>query len=431
MSNAPRCFIAFIFSITVLFSWSYAGAGALEDALTEIERHSLHLIDIHACKPIIEKELREALEKDFLTPDDVVKQSAEEVKRRHACLDAYSVFHSPEEYQGILNSARGNYEDIGADVMTKDAAVVIQSITNGGPAERAGLQAGDIVKAIRDFGAPEAEEVKDIKDAVNKLRGQAGTPVFITVIRNGINLVFPVVRVKVKIETVYSRVLPSGIGYIRVTRHNEETANDFESALRAFRSGTTPPRVIVDMRDNRGGILDSPLQMAFYFSKNLSDVAVTIRERTKETVHTVGDLSTLFVDSKTGKRAEKSPGEFSDYVVIVLVNRNTVSGAELFSGIMHDWGREHGRFSVVGTVSYGKGIGQDTFTLSAGVGLKFTTFEFLVGNSRMVINGVGVRPTIGIPDTRKTHKDTLTEQDEQFIIAESMLRHIRISGLYD
>lgn len=310
----------------------------------------------------------------------------------------------------------GNFGGIGALLKNDSDAVIIESVMSGNPAERAGLKKGDVIVSIQNAESSQIIKIQNISHAVSVLHGKVGSVVFIHIARGVENLTLTVTREKIKLSTVSFQKLNSGVGYVQVTGHNEETADDFEEALRSFsKTEKETPRVIVDMRDNPGGTLYSSLEMLFYFSDNPKDIVTTLRERRKEDEKTIESLTGTFEYPKT--REKKKPGAFKDYKVIILVNNRSASAAEMFSGTMQDWGNAHGKFTVLGSRSYGKGVGQTVYKLSNGVGLKLTTFEFLVGNGKQKIQDIGVIPTKEVKDTRKIPEDTLTEEDAQFIAA--------------
>ncbi|MBI2108919.1 MAG: PDZ domain-containing protein [Parcubacteria group bacterium] len=394
----------------------YADPGAEKEVLELIEKYSLLQPNIELCKSTILEEFKEANESLQSTGEPIA-----DWEKRLACLDEHSSFLSEIEMHRMAEVTEGNFGGIGVTVAENDGKVIVDGVVAGKPADTAGIKAGDIIQSVRQNESSPVLEIKNFSDALDILRGEAGSSILITVMRGEAQLTFSVTREKIKLSTVAFKKLSSGVGYVQVTGHNEETADDFEIALRAIGNGEDAPRVIIDMRDNPGGNLFSPIEMLFYFSEKPEDIIVTIRDRTAEDVITVGSMRDGFVYPKTQEK--KKPGMFKDYVAIVLINEGTASAAEIFAGTMRDWGSAHGRFIILGAHSYGKGVGQTIYTLSGGMGLQLTTFEFLVGNEKKGIHKIGVIPTIEVKDLRGSPEETLTEKDIQFWLAEETLQY--------
>ncbi len=416
--------IALGVSLSILFVSLLARAdgGGLETALTFYKEYSLSGASVEQCRPILEKEFAEAANGNSVYGDNDPPFTREELSARLACLDVHSMFLTSDDMGRMTEKFRGNFGGIGANLKsdTNEDTVIIDGVTAGGAAERAGVRAGDVLLRARHSESSEEMEIKNVADAVSVLRGEVGSVVSVRIARGEEELVFSIIREKIKIPTVYPKKISSEVGYIQVTEHSDETADDFEEALQALKNEQGQTRVIVDMRDNLGGSLSSPLEMLFYFNDNPHDIALTIRERSTQEVKTVGSLVGTFVYPKTLEK--KSPGKFKDYIVVILINKNSASASEVFAGTMQDWGSFNGRFATVGTTSFGKGVGQGFFGLPGGMGFKLTTFEFLVGNAKQVIQSVGVVPYLNVEDSRTSAEDTTTEKDGQFIVAHEFIK---------
>ena len=157
--------------------------------------------------------------------------------------------------------------------------------------------------------------------------------------------------------------------------------------------------------------------MLYYFSDKPDDIMLTTKFKRNEEVKTIKNTFGAFIDPAT--KQLKSPGEFKDYRIVILANQRSYSAAEIFAGTMKDWG-----FTVVGSVTYGKGVGQTVFPLSDGSALTLTTFEYLVGNLKTSVNKKGVSPIFEAEDSRKLASDTLGANDNQFQKALEFLNKI-------
>ena len=289
----------------------------------------------------------------------------------NSCRDKYSDWYSKEEIELNEPDLEGKFGGIGLEVQNKDDKVVVISSIDGTPASRTSIKPNDIIVKIDN------KPVLNLNDAVTRLRGNAGTLVEITVKRGGSEILFKIVREVIIIHAVSTKVIdnPSGaIGYVKVKIFSETMPEDFRKEITNIRSqGIT--KFILDFRNNPGGLFHSALDLLSNFAR-LGDVSIVMRERNEETI---------FNNKKTGN--------FYDLKVVILINEGSASASEIVAGAMKDWG-----FPVVGTRSFGKGAGQTLVPLMNGSVLKLTTFEFLVGNSKTKINGIGVIPTHEVPD---------------------------------
>lgn len=427
MGNKPYRVVfhlALFFSILFFPAASFADeTEALGKALEIFNTESLSHADAEQCRPFLEKELNFAINAASETGNETpLYNTGDERSQRLACLDEYSSFLSREEVLRINEKFEGDFGGIGVQLKVDGDKVAIDEVTSGGAADRAGLKQGDIITRVQNSGQEHAVYISNLTKAVSALRGKEGSVVSVTVSRGGEILTFSITRERIQIQTVrYAHILP-GIGYVQVTEHNVLTPFEFEYALRELKNKDGPTRVIVDMRDNPGGVLFAPEGMLFYFSDNPEDTIVTTRTRNSEKVETVGSMAGAFINPQTSE--QKTPGAFKDYFVVVLINGESASASEIFAGTMQDWGRDNGRFKIIGTKSYGKGVGQTIFKLPDGLGFQLTTFEFLVGNHRLKIQGVGVRPDLVIPDTRSSRDDTLTKRDMQFRVAIEFIKSL-------
>ena len=236
--------------------------------------------------------------------------------------------------------------------------------------------------------------------AANNIKGDEGTKVNIEFLRGTETVKYEITREKVKVNQIEGKVLTNNIGYIEFTSFDETTAEDFkakydELAKKGIQS------LIIDLRNNGGGIVDQALEIADYITPKDSVLLYEVDKNGKETV----------------KKAKKDP--IINMPIVILTNENTASASEILSGALKDLGKA----KIVGTKTYGKGVIQQILTLSDGSGLKVTIEEYQTPN-RNKIHKIGIEPDekVELPDTVKNVLSVKEEEDTQLQKAVEMLK---------
>jgi carboxyl-terminal processing protease len=284
-------------------------------------------------------------------------------------LDPYSSYLDAEEYADLRVATAGTYAGIGIEVSTADRALRVVRPFRDSPAAVAGIQSGDMISAID--GTPVES---DLDAAMARMRGPSGSKVVLAVTRAGsaLPLVFTVERAQVDVHSVMLMRLDGGFVYARITGFSDTTASDFASGLARLRRdmGTRPRGVLIDLRNNPGGVLESAVEVA---DQMLEDgVIVTADGRTP---------AARFSMTAT-------PGELLTGVpVVVLVNGATASAAEILAGALQD----HHRALLLGRRTFGKGLVQTVMPLSSGRAIKLTTSRYFTPSGRS-IQGRGIDP---------------------------------------
>jgi carboxyl-terminal processing protease len=284
-------------------------------------------------------------------------------------LDPHSAFMPPDVYKEVQVETKGEFGGVGIQIGMKENRLTVIAPIDGTPAERAGVKAGDFIIKVNE------ESTKDMTllDAVQKMRGQKGTKVTLTIQREGVAepLVFGLVREVIKIESVRFKMLEGNIGYVRLTQFQDQSSKDVASAVRKLREQKMQS-LILDLRNNPGGLLNSAVEVSEQFvGLNRLIVYIKTREGKKD------DYTSHI----------KEPPD--DYPIIVLVNEGSASASEIVAGALQDWGRA----VVVGVQTFGKGSVQTILPLGDGSGLRLTTAKYYTPKGRS-IHGVGITPDI-------------------------------------
>jgi carboxyl-terminal processing protease len=284
-------------------------------------------------------------------------------------LDPYSSYLDAEEYADLRVSTAGTYAGIGIEVSTADRALRVVRPFRDSPAAAAGIQSGDMISAID--GTPVGS---DLDAAMARMRGPRGSTVKLAVMRTGqsLPLEFSVERAQVDVHSVAMVRLDDTYLYARITMFSETTAEDFSASIaRLRRDMTSKPRgVILDLRNNPGGVLESAVEVADQLLE--TGVIVTADGRTPAARFTM----------------DATPGEMLPGVpVVVLVNGSTASAAEILAGALQD----HHRAVLLGRRTFGKGSVQTVMPLAEGRAIKLTTSRYFTPSGRS-IQGRGIDP---------------------------------------
>lgn len=281
-------------------------------------------------------------------------------------LDRYSVLMEAEAYDALMESTHGKYEGLGMQIDERDSRIMIISPIEGTPAYRKGLRAGDVIMAIDGH---DTDGMKS-NDAVSLMRGTAGTTVKLTIKRTGIDedLEFEIERAVISLKSVnYYGVLPgTKVGYVRLSRFAEETSRELREAVTALNDQNVES-LIFDLRSNGGGLLDQAKEVSELFLKEGREIVYTKGRGPNAERHYLSERPPLF--------AEEKP-------LVVLVDEGTASASEIVAGAIQDWDRG----LLVGNTTYGKGLVQQIFPISADgtEALKLTTAKYYVPSGRCI-----------------------------------------------
>jgi carboxyl-terminal processing protease len=300
---------------------------------------------------------------DDVAPTDLVYGAAAGALNS---LDEHSAFFSPDEFQQLVNTTEGEYAGIGIELEPRDNFVEILTVFEKSPAARAGILPGDLVVAI-DAKTVEDKNFDEIK---TMLRGPAGTKVGLHIRRESEerDWTFTLVRSWIRVAPIKSKKLNHGIGYVQIRSFSRGVAEEMRAHLRKLpRAG-----LIIDLRDNPGGLFDEAVSVADLFLRD--GVIVTSAGR-----------DGLIVDEQKARNGKDEPS----YPIALLVNRNSASASEVLAGALKDTGRAR----LFGERTYGKGSVQTIVDLSDGSGLKMTIARYKTPGGHQ-IDGKGIEPHV-------------------------------------
>lgn len=293
--------------------------------------------------------------------------------------DPYSAYFTPEEYEKWQESLAGEYTGVGMEITVRGGWITVVTPLPGTPAEAAGIQPGDVILEVDG----ESTEGWTLEQASLRIRGPEGTAVTLKVRHpDGRVEVLTVVRARIKVEAVRSQYLEEPkVGYVRILRFDEEAPALVRQALFSFPLGELRG-VVLDLRNNPGGLLSSAVEVASFFV----DRGPIVRTR----------------GPSFGERVYNSRGNsFPNLPLAVLVNAGTASGAEIVAGAIQD----HGVGVLVGQKTFGKGLIQEfVLRFPDGGMVKLTTGQYLTPKGREV-HDVGLSPDIEVPEERAEEED--------------------------
>lgn len=308
----------------------------------------------------------------------------------NAVGDEYTEYFTPEEMETFTTYTTGNYVGIGIymEADTKENVIRVTSTIKNGSAEKAGLQAKDIISKVNG----ESYEASELSKMAANIKGEEGTTVELEIIRDGKTINYSLVRASIELYPIEGKVLEENIGYIELATFDEDCAKRFKSAYEDLKSKNVKS-LIIDLRNNGGGIVDEALQIADYILDKDSTILITVDKNKTEELET----------------SKNDP--IIDIPVILLVNNETASASEILAGALQD----HKKAQIVGEKTYGKGVIQELYTLNDGSGLKITIKEYFTPNKNK-INKEGIKPNHDILDNAET------EMDEQLQKAIELLK---------
>jgi carboxyl-terminal processing protease len=333
----------------------------------------------------------ELVQKNYVDEVDTQNMIEAAIQGMVRSLDPHSSLLPPDALKELQIDTHGEFTGIGIHITMRNNLVTVISPIEGTPAYKAGIKAGDKIVKV------DGKTTEDLRDAVKRMRGPKGTTVMVTVLRQGAPepLDFTLVRDVIPIYSVKAELLKPGYGYVWITNFRENTTGDLIEALKAMETAEAPMKgLVLDLRDNPGGILNQAIEMSDLFLQG-------------------GEI--LSIKGRDGRNTKvfqaHADGEKRDYPIVVLINGGSASASEIVAGALQD----HKRALILGTTSFGKGSVQTVETLRDGYGLKFTIARYYTPSGRS-IQAKGVEPDVEvklrtIADTETPGERMLKEKD--------------------
>ena len=315
-----------------------------------------------------------------------------------AKLDPHSAYLNEDDFSDLQDQSTGTFGGLGIEIIMEDGLIRVVSPIDDSPAQQAGIRAGDLISAIDD----QLVSGLTLREAVNKLRGEKGTSVRLTILRKSSEapMEFTLTRDIIESKSVRSRFLEPGYGYVRISQFQENTGGQFATALTALTKEEPLKGLILDLRNNPGGVLDASLKVV---DALIAEGLIVYTEgRSKEA---------------QAKYRASSRTLVGQTPMIVLINGGSASASEIVAGALQD----HHRAIIVGTRSFGKGSVQTVIPLDENRAIKLTTARYFTPAGRS-IQAEGIEPDIVI---RPAH---IEEFDESGRIKEkNLVGHLKNS----
>ncbi|MDO7912060.1 S41 family peptidase [Pseudomonas monteilii] len=324
-------------------------------------------------------EVMDRIKAAYVEPVDDKTLLENAIKGMLSNLDPHSAYLGPEDFQELQESTSGEFGGLGIEVGMEDNFIKVVSPIDDTPASRAGIQAGDLIVKIN--GQPTRGQ--SMTEAVDKMRGKIGDKITLTLIRNGGNpFDVTLARAVIQVKSVKSQLMESDYGYIRITQFQVKTGEEVGKALAKLRkdNGKKLRGIVLDLRNNPGGVLQSAVEVADHFlTKGLI-------------VYTKGRIP------NSELRFSADPADASEHVpLVVLINGGSASASEIVAGALQD----QKRAVLMGTDSFGKGSVQTVLPLNNDRALKLTTALYFTPNGRS-IQAQGIVPDIEVRQAKLT-----------------------------
>ena len=318
------------------------------------------------------EEVEERVRSEYVEPVTKEQLDLAAVDGMVASLDPHSAFLDPAEYEAMRVSTAGHYSGVGLEVAERDGRIAVVTPIDGSPASRAGLRSGDILLEV------DGRTVEDgtLHEIIDRMRGFVGSTVRLTVERGGEPepLQFALERSEVHVRTVRAEPLPGRYGYLRVTHFTDATPRDFDRALADLQHAGPLRGLVLDLRGNPGGVLEASVSVADEFLD--AGIIVRAEGRTAE--------SRFELRATAGDALRSAP-------LVVLIDRGSASGAEIVAGAL----RDHGRATLMGERTFGKGSVQTVMPLANGQALKLTTSRYFTPSGAS-IHERGLEPDVAL-----------------------------------
>jgi carboxyl-terminal processing protease len=336
------------------------------------------------------------VEKNYVEPVDDKKLIEGAIQGMLYSLDPHSSFLDAETFKEMQVETKGSFGGLGIEITVKDGYITVVSPIEGTPAYRVGIQSGDKIVKI------EGKSTKNMTlvEAVKLMRGPKGTKITISIYREEFRKPedYTITRDVIKIKSVRSKSIEDGYGYVKIVSFQEKTNQDLQKALKKLRDKSELQGLVLDLRNNPGGLLDQAVKVSNLFLDSGLIVYTDGRVENQK----------MRFEATSGKENE-------DYPIVVLVNGGSASASEIVAGALQD----HGRALILGTKTFGKGSVQTIIPLEGGAGLRLTTAHYYTPKGRS-IQAKGIEPDIVVSESSRATPGG-EEKPEGFVLREENL----------
>jgi carboxyl-terminal processing protease len=369
-----------------LLALSICLAGPLYAAeAPEQDSEDLQLEDVTATLPLDElrlfAEVFERIKTAYVEPVDDAQLLEDAIRGMIAGLDPHSGYLEPDAYQDLQEYTSGEFGGLGLEVGLQDGFIRVISPIDDTPAQRGGVKAGDLIVKLDDTPV----QGLSLNEAVALMRGKPNEPIVLTIVREGVDKPFEIklIRARIKVASVKHRLLESGFGYLRVSQFQVNTGKDVVRAIQDFESKGPLRGLVLDLRNNPGGVLQAAVEVSDAF---IDEGLI---------VYTEGRLANaqLRYSASAKTAAPKVP-------MVVIINTGSASASEIVAGALQD----HKRGLILGTDSFGKGSVQTILPLTADRAVKLTTALYFTPNGRS-IQAQGIVPDIRVDEAEIRNLD--------------------------
>src|SRR6476661_8106181 len=345
-----------------------------------------------------------AIKSDYVEPVEDKKLITEAINGMLTGLDPHSAYLDADAFKELQIGTQGEFGGLGIEVSMEDGFVKVISPIEDTPAFRAGIKPGDLIIKLDDT----AVKGLSLTDAIKRMRGKPNTPITLTVLRKGETkpLVFTLVRAVIKIQSVKSKLLEPGYGYVRITQFQEQTGENLTKAIdKLFKESTVPMKgLVLDLRNDPGGLLNGAVAVSAAFLPANSLVVYT-DGRTEDAKMKLKASPEFYLRDTKNDYLKRLPPEIKTVPMVTLVNAGSASASEIVAGALQD----HKRSVVMGTQTFGKGSVQTILPLGNNTAIKLTTARYYTPNGQS-IQAKGITPDI-LDELAKDEVERLREAD--------------------
>ncbi|MBU0729259.1 MAG: S41 family peptidase [Proteobacteria bacterium] len=340
------------------------------------------------------------IQKNYVEDVDTQQIIEGAIKGMLSSLDPHSSYMKPDDFKELKVETQGSFSGIGIEITMKDGILTVVSPIEGTPAFKKGLKAGDKIIKIGD----ETTSDLTLVQAVKKLRGPKGSNVTISIHRKGWTDLkeITIVRDDIPLQSVKSKMLEPGYGYLRIINFQSKTTTDFKKALKDLTNDNDIKGLVLDLRNNPGGLLDQAVKISDVFIDD--GIIVSTKGRIKE-------QNMVF--------KAHSAGTSYDFPLVVLVNEGSASASEIVAGALQD----HKKAIILGAQTFGKGSVQTIIPINNGAGLRLTTAKYYTP-SGISIQAKGITPDIVVPtEVHNNREEPAASKKKPKFLREKDLKH--------